>query len=196
MTTKRSPIYTVLAVLFGVIMIAGGLAKAFRGFSQLTATDSTPAVRDLLVKSDAAAEEANRKSEAVSTAFDELLAEFDKLGVAKFRAEKSDACANVSEQFNAVTKELDLASNALKDASKLESNEKLKNFILTKSKSYDLLVEANKKNVDIVAATMDESLPDVNAVLAKIESLAASRATIQKESLDASTAADELIKQK
>ncbi len=196
MSNKRSPIYTVLAVLFSVIVIGGGVAKLYRGYSQITQADPVRAVRELLEASDKAAAEANRKSEAVAPAFDEILGDFDRLGIEKFRAEKRDASTDVIDQFGLVSEQLERASTSLKYAGQIEPNEKMKSFIESRSKSYDLLVEANQKNIEIVRATMDPSLADVNAVLTKIESLVASRTAIQKESLDASAAADELLKQK
>ena len=196
MSTRRSPFYTALAILFSLIVLAGGAAKLYRGFNSMAQSGQSPAVRELLEKSDAAAAEANKKSEAASPAFDELLGDFDKLGITSFRAEKREACAKVTEQFNDVSKELEVASKSLIGASKQQTNEKLNKFILSRSKSYDLLVEANKKNVEIVSATLDESLIDANAVLVKIEAIAASRSAIQSEALQASAAADELLKQR
>ncbi len=182
--------------MFSVIVIGGGVAKLYRGYSQITQADPVRAVRELLEASDKAAAEANRKSEAVAPAFDEILGDFDRLGIEKFRAEKRDASTDVIDQFGLVSEQLERASTSLKYAGQIEPNEKMKSFIESRSKSYDLLVEANQKNIEIVRATMDPSLADVNAVLTKIESLVASRTAIQKESLDASAAADELLKQK
>ena len=79
MSTRKSPLYTALAVVFGIIVLAGGAAKLYRGFSNLTSSGLDPKVGELLRESDAAIAEVNRETNAVVPAFQELLNDFDKM---------------------------------------------------------------------------------------------------------------------
>ncbi len=178
-----------------MIVLAGGAAKFYRGISGLTKPQSNSQVRDLLVKSDEAAADANGKSIAIAPAFDALLGEFDRLGVAEFRAQKQDDSARLSGQFKQVSDALGTASGLLLEAAKLESNPKLTSFITARSKSYEMCIEANSKNIEIIAATMDKSLADSAAVLARIESIVADRNAAQEAAQKAAATADELLKQ-
>jgi len=182
-----------MAVLFGLVVLAGGAAKLYRGYSDLKSSGLDPKMGELLKKSDASVAEANRTTSTAVPAFQELLNDFDTLGFAAFRSEKIEACAKLSEQFAAVSAHLQEASNSIVEATKQGTDEKTTAFLLARSRSYELLVKVNTKNIDIIRATLDESMVDMNTIVEKVMSIAESRDADQKKADEASTAASASI---
>lgn len=194
MSTRKSPLYTALAVVFGIIVLAGGAAKLYRGFSNLTSSGLDPKIGELLRESDAAIAEVNRETNAVVPAFQELLNDFDKMELAAFRAEKRETCTKLSEQFAAVGERLQLASKTIIEATQLGTDADTNAFLMARSRSYDLLVKVSKQNIDIIRATLDESVVDMDAIVGKVLSLAANRDADQKAADEATAAANAMIK--
>lgn len=194
MASNKSPLYTALAFFFALIVLAGGAAKFYRGVSTIAKSGSDPQVRELLEKSDKAAEEANQQSNVVAPKFQELLAEFDRLGLAKFRAEKREACQEVIDQYKAIGGCLQESSKCMVEATQLGTETKITEFLMARTKSYGLLIQAAQKNQEIVAAAMDESLADTDAVLNKIEALAVSRDADHQAANEAAAEADAILK--
>lgn len=194
MSTRKSPLYTALAVVFGIIVLAGGAAKLYRGFSNLTSSGLDPKVGELLRESDAAIAEVNRETNAVVPAFQELLNDFDKMELAAFRAEKRETCTKLSEQFAAVGERLQLASKTIIEATQLGTDADTTAFLMARSKSYDLLIKVSKQNIDIIRATLDESVVDMDAIVGKVLSIAANRDADQKAADEATAAANAMIK--
>jgi len=190
MSNQKSTLYTVITVVVGVVAIAGGVAKMYQGFGSLALGSSTqdPQVDALLKKSDASVVEANTHLSVVGPAFQELLNDFDRLGLAAFRMEKLDACEKLSEQFSISSGHLTDASQSIIEATKLGTDKKITEFLLERSKSYDLLVKVNTQNIDIIRTLLDESIVDMEAVVEKVLSIAESRDENQKAA-DAATAA-------
>ena len=194
MSTRKSPLYTALAVVFGIIVLAGGAAKLYRGFSNLTSSGLDPKVGELLRESDAAIAEVNRETNAVVPAFQELLNDFDKMELAAFRAEKRETCTKLSEQFAAVGERLQLASKTIIEATQLGTDADTTAFLMARSRSYDLLIKVSKQNIDIIRATLDESVVDMDAIVGKVLSIAANRDADQKAADEATAAANAMIK--
>lgn len=194
MASSKSPLYAALAFFFSLIVLAGGAVKFYRGVSTMANSGSDPKVRELLEKSDKAVEEANRQSDVVAPMFQELLADFDRLGLAAFRSEKRDACQRVIEQYQAIGGHLQEASKLMVEATQLGTETKITEFLMARSKSYGLLIQAAQKNQEIISATMDDSLADTDAVLNKIEALAVSRDADHKAAKEAAAASDAILK--
>jgi hypothetical protein len=194
MASSKSPLYTALAFFFALIVLAGGAAKFYRGVSAMAKSSSDPKVRELLEKSDKAAEEANQQSNVVAPMFQELFTEFDRLGLTAFRAEKREACQKVIDHYKAISGHLQEASKSMIEATQLGTETKITDFLMARSKSYGLLIQAAQKNQEIVSAAMDESLADTDAVLNKIEALANSRDADHKAANEAAAEADAILK--
>lgn len=195
MSNRKSPLYTVIAVLFGIVAIAGGAAKMYRGIGSLSNAGQDPKVDELLKKSDASVAEANSQIMVVVPAFQGLLNDFDTLGLAAFRLEKRDACEKIVEQFSVANNHLQEASISIIEATKLGTDDKTTAFLIDKSRSYELLVKVNAQNIDIVRATLDESIVDMDAVVEKVMSIATSRDADQKAADEATAAANAILKQ-
>lgn len=194
MASSKSPLYTALGFFFALIVLAGGAAKFYRGVSNMAKSGSDPKVRELLEKSDKAVDEANRQSNVVAPKFQELLAEFDRLGLAKFRAEKREACQEVIDQYKAIGDHLQEASKFMVEATQLGTEAKITDFLMARTKSYGLLIQAAQKNQEIVSATMDQSLAETDAVISKIGALAASRDADHQAANEAAAEADAILK--
>ena len=194
MSTRKSPFYTVLGVVFGLIVLAGGAAKFYRGLSGLTSTGLNPKVKTLLEESDAAIAVANQQTSTVVPAFQQLLTDFDTLGVANFRAERREACATLTDQYTTINDQLQTASNKIKEAIKLGIDANTTAFLDARSKSYSLLVDVTKHNLDIIRTLLDESVVDTDAIVAKVQSIAENRALAEKAANEATAAADALLK--
>lgn len=194
MASSKSPLYTALAFFFALIVLAGGAAKFYRGVTTMAKSGSDPKVRELLEKSDKAAEEANQQSNVVAPMFQELFTEFDRLGLAVFRAEKREDCQKVIDHYKAIGGHLQEASKLMIEATQLGTETKITDFLMARSKSYGLLIQAAQKNQEIVSAAMDESLVDTDAVLNKIEALANSRDADHKAANEAAAEADAILK--
>ena len=65
---------------------------------------------------------------------------------------------------------------------------------MARSKSYDLLIKVSKQNIDIIRATLDESVVDMDAIVGKVLSIAANRDADQKAADEATAAANAMIK--
>ncbi len=195
MTTRKSPLYSGITLLFGLVIMAGGAAKLYRSFSNLSSAQANPKVDKLLEASDAAVAEANQKLLEVSPAFQELLNDFDQMGVDAFRSEKRETCAKIAEQFAAANEHLQVASNSIAEAVKEGTTEKVTAFLMARSKSYQLLVKANTQNINIIQVIIDESMVDMDSIVEKVLSIAESRDADQKAANDATATADALLKQ-
>ena len=194
MSSSKSPLYSVLAILVSLVVLAGGAAKLYRGVSQLKEPGANAKVDELLAKSDSSAEEANRQSAVIASAFQELLGDFDKLGIQAFRSEKREACEKLSEQFAAVSEHLHESSRVLVEATKHGTNEKTTSFLLMRSKSHELLGKANTQNMEIIRAILDESTVDVDAIVQKVQSIAESRDANQKAANEAAEESNAILK--
>ncbi len=194
MSTQKSPFYTAMAVLFGIVVLAGGAAKLYRGVSNLSGSGLAPKVGALLKKSDASVAQADQQSTAIAPAFQELLADFDKLGLDAFRSEKRDSCEKLIEQFAAVSEHLNEASKSLVDATKHGADKNTNEFLVARSRSYKLFVKANNQNIDILRVTLDESIVDRNVLVEKILSLAQSRDADQQAAKELAAESDAILK--
>jgi len=196
MSNRKSPLYTVFAILFGIIAIVGGGAKMYRGFSNLSNSGQDPKVVELLTKSDASVAEANSQLAAVGPAFQNLLSDFDSMGLAAFRSEKKETCAQLIDQYSLANDHLQSASKSIVEATEFGTNTKTTAFLMDRSKSYDLLVKVNNHNIDIIRVTLDESIDDMDTVVEKVLSIAQSRDEDQEASDAAAVAADAVLQQK
>jgi hypothetical protein len=195
MSTRKSPIYSILAVLFSLVILAGGAAKLYRGISGLSESGAAPKVRELLVKSDSSAEEANRQSAVVAPLFQDLLGEFDQMGLAAFRTEKRNECEKVSAQYVAVAAHLRDASKSILEATKHGTDAKTSEFLLARSESYECLIRANEKNIEIISVILDQSISDTDAVIEKVHSIATQRGEDEKASQVALATSNQVLKQ-
>lgn len=195
MSNSKSPLYSALAILVSLVVLAGGAAKLYRGVSQLKESGANSKVDELLTKSDSLAEEANRQSAAIAPAFQELLGDFDKLGVQTFRSEKREACEKLSEQFAAIGEHLHESSRGLVEATKHGTNEKTTDFLLKMSKSHEILGNASKQNTDIIRELLDESVVDVDVIVQKVQSIAESRDAKRKAANEMAEEANAILKQ-
>lgn len=194
MSTNKSPLTSALAILFGLVVLAGGATKLYRGVSNMSSSGANPKIDELLKTSDAAVVEANRKMQSAGTGFQELLGQFDMLGINDFRTQKRDECAKMSEQFASANQQLQQASNSIAEAIKLGANKKVVPFLETRARSYELLVKVNAQNINILQTTLDESMVDMNAIIEKVTSIAQSRDADQKAANEASADADTMLK--
>ena len=192
MSTRKSPLYTILAILFSFVILAGGAAKLYRGINILNQSGSDPKVRELLMKGDASVEDANQQSIIVAPLFQELLGEFDRLGIAAFRSEKREDCEKIRGQFVSVNKRLQEASLSILDATKIGVDKKTNEFLMARSKSYDLLMSANEKNIDILSTILDESITELDAVIEKVQTIAMKRGEDEKAAAESSAIADQI----
>lgn len=193
MATGKSKLYSAFAILFSLIVLAGGAAKLFRGVNALAKNDSNPKIREILTESDAAIDKADQDAVSANSAFRDLLSDFDTMGPQVFRAEKGQACEKLCARYTAICDHLTRASNKAMEAVKIGVSDKLQGFLSEKSKSYDLLVKANTRNIDIIHALLDESMVDANTIVAKIKTIAESRDADKKASREADTKADAFI---
>ncbi len=154
--SKKSPIVSAISILAGLVIFAGGAAKLYRGISNLSG-GTDPKVTELLKQSDAAVEEANKTLTHVQPEFEQLLTDFDTLGVAAFRTEKKDASSHVISDFQAAVEQLKNASQAIAEALVLDSQTKVAGFLKTRATSYDKLVLASEQNIAVVNALLDEA---------------------------------------
>ena len=195
MSNSKSPLYSALAILVSLVVLAGGAAKLYRGYSRISSSESSAKVDELLEESDATVAEANRQSVVLTPAFRELLGDFDKLGIDAFRSEKQEACTKLSEQFAAVSEQLNESSRLLIEATKHGTNEKLTGFLLAKSKSYELQGKVNTEHIDMIRALLDESIVDVDAIVQKIQSITASAVANRKAADEAAEESAAILKQ-
>lgn len=93
-----------------------------------------------------------------------------------------------------MSKHLQEASNSLVEAIEIGTDEKTKAFLLARSQSYEQLINVNNQNIDIIRETLDESITDMNTVVDKVLSIAASRDADQKAADEAVAAADTILK--
>ena len=194
MSTRKSPFYTAMGFLFSLVILVGGAAKLYRGVSGLSSTGGSDKVRELLTEGDAAVEIANREMVAVQSAFQTLFTDFDQLGVEAFRAGKREDCDKVIGQYESISNYLQLASSKIAEATKLDADAKVNEFLLPRSKSYDLLKKVCQQNIAMVQATLDTSLADADSVISKLEVIVASRDADQKAADDATNASDAVLK--
>ncbi len=102
-------------------------------------------------------------------------------------------CNHVIEDFNGASSQLQVATNAIGEALKLDGDSKVAEFLKTRATSYEKLVSVCQQNIEIIKATTDESTTDTDAIVAKVMSIAETRDALQKEADDATAAADALL---
>ncbi len=122
--SKKSPFVSAISFVVGIVILAGGAAKLYRGINNLNG-GTDPKVTELLKQSDAAVEEANKTLTHVQPEFQQLLSDFDTLGVAAFRAEKKDASSHVIEDYVAAGDQLKKASQSIAEALVIDSKTKV-----------------------------------------------------------------------
>lgn len=193
MSNRKSPFYSAMAILFGLIVLAGGAAKFYRGLSALNSSSTNPKVRELLTASDAAVLDANREIQLAGPQFQTLLEDFDSMGPVSFRKERHQAAELLSQRYRTVIQQLRLASSKALEATQLDTDGKANGFLTAKSQSYEHLATANEKNAEIVQALMDTSISEVDAIIAKVQELATLRAADQKASDEADALASTFI---
>lgn len=191
---KRAPLMTAIIVIVAAIAIVGGGLKMFSGTQKITSSSSDPKVDLLLKESDAALDEANKQNQIAVPAFQQLLSDFDQLGVEGFRKEKRELSENLVVQFAKTAEQFQTAANKLDTAALLSADKKLNAFLVIKSKSYGLLGKVCDQDVEMIRVLLDDSLTDGAAITGKVLELAASRDATQKAADDATTEADAVMK--
>ncbi|MDZ4849552.1 MAG: hypothetical protein SGI77_09670 [Pirellulaceae bacterium] len=189
-----APLMTTIIVIVAAIAIVSGGFKMFSGVQKIASSSSDPKVDLLLKDSDVALDEANKQNQIVVPAFQQLLNDFDQLGVESFRKEKREVSDNLVAQFAKTTGQFQMAAKKLDAAAILSVDKKLNAFIVIKSKSYGLLGNVCDQNAEIIRVLLDDSLVDSAAITEKVLKLAASRDATQKAANDATTEADVIMK--
>lgn len=190
--SNKSPVVSAISIVAGIVIFAGGAAKLYRGISNLNG-GTDPKVTVLLEQSDAAVEEANKSLTKVQPEFEQLLSDFDTLGVTAFRTEKNVASSQVIGEFQAAVEQLKKASQAISEALTLDSETKVAGFLKTRATSYDKLALASEQNIAIVNSLLDETTTDTDAIIAKITSIAEVRDAHQKEANELTKASDAML---
>ncbi len=191
---KRSSLTTAIIVIVAAVAIVSGGLKMFSGIQKVASSNSDPKVDLLLKESDDALDEANKQHQIVVPAFQQLLNDFDQLGVEGFRKEKSELSGNLITQFTNTAAQFQMAAKKLDAAAMISKNEQLIAFMTLKSKSYGLLGKVCDQNVEMIQVLLDASLTDDAAITGKVLELAASRDATQKTVIDTTTEADAIVK--
>lgn len=194
MTTKKGPIYTILGIAVGVVILLGGAAKLYRATQSISSGNANQQVRDLLGESDKAVEAANQGMGAVFPSFQKLLGDFDASELSAFRQEQANSAANIKADYLSINDKLQMSLQKIAEATKLGVDPQLGSFLEARSGSYKHLIQVNLKNKEIVEAIMDPSMSDRAAILDKIVSIVASR-DVEQKAYEASAAnADGLLR--
>ncbi len=193
---KRSPLTAAIIVIVAAVAIVGGGLKMFGGIQKIASSSSDPKVDLLLKESDAALDEANKQNQLVVPAFQQMLNDFDQLGVEVFRKERSELSGNLITQFTNTAAQFQLAAKKLDAAAMISKNEQLNAFMTLKSKSYGLMGKVCNQNVEMIQVLLDASLTDAAVITGKVLELAASRDETQKTVIDTTTEADAIAKSK
>ncbi len=191
---KIAPLMTAIIVIVAAIAIVSGGFKMLSGIQKIASSSSDPKVDLLLKESDVALDEANKQNQTAIPAFQQLLNDFDSLGVEGFRKEKRELSTNLVAQFAKTTEQFQMAAKKLDAAAELSVDKKLNAFIVIKSKSYELLGKVCDQNAEMIQVLLDDSLADGAAITEKVLALAASRDATQKAANDATTEADAVMK--
>lgn len=192
--TKRSLLMTALIVIVGVIAIISGVAKMRHGFQEMTGSSVDPKVTALLTESDEAVAVANTHIEAARPDYEALLNGVDNLGLDAVRRDQSASAREVSDHFVEAAKLLRVAKQKLDDAKAMGLDDKIKEFVVAKGESYELMAQVSDKNREIVGLVLDESIANSDALTPKVLEVAAARDELQKQAEAAVAKADALVK--
>ncbi len=193
---KSAPLMTAIIVIVAAVAIVGGGFKMLSGIQQMSGSSSDPKVDLLLKESDIALDEANKQNQIVIPTFQQLLNDFEQLGIERFRKEKRELSENLVAEFAKTTDRFQVAAKKLDDAAILSVDKKLNAFVVIKSKSYGLLGKVCEQDAEMIRVLLDDSLTDGAAITGKVLELASSRDTTQKAANDATVEADAVMKGK
>lgn len=190
--SKKSPVVSAISVVVGIVLLAGGAAKVYRGINTLSG-GSDPKVAELLKQNDTAIDEANKQLADALPRFQQLLNDFDSLGLVAFRNEKKEIGEQITQSLASATNNLKQAVQVISEALQLDDTKKIAEFLKLRSTSYEKLTSVCEQNIEIVRVMFDESLTDTDAIVAKVMEIATSRDENQKASDEAGAAADAML---
>lgn len=191
---KMNPFVRVLAIICGVIVIALGLVKMYRGIQEIRGAGGDPQFKPLLEETDKAVSAANKASQEAQPLFQQFLDDIDKSGLSTVRTQKKDAAQKLIDLFGEAVEQYQLAAQKSDEAARHSTIEKTKSFLTTKARAYGLLAQARTINRGIVRLVLDDPATKLEQLLPKLQEAAARRDTAQKSGVDLDAEAEATAK--
>jgi hypothetical protein len=191
---KMNPFVRLLAIICGVIVIALGLVKMYRGIQEIRGAGGDPQFKPLLEETDKAVSAANKASQEAQPLFQQFLDDIDKSGLSTVRTQKKDAAQKLIDLFGEAVEQYQLAAQKSDEAARHSTIEKTKSFLTTKARAYGLLAQARTINRGIVRLVLDDPATKLEQLLPKLQEAAARRDTAQKSGVDLDAEAEATAK--
>ncbi|HEX3655241.1 MAG TPA: hypothetical protein VHV55_05530 [Pirellulales bacterium] len=191
---QKSALTRVLIVICGLTaMVFGGL-QMYRGVTEIAGAGDEPQYQQAIKESNDAIVGANQLSQDTQPVFLELLNDVDKLGLDDVRRQKQAAADQLIEQFGKAAAQFRLAAQKLDEAAGHHVKPEFKPYFVDKSQGYRHFADACDANQQIVRLVVDKSITKLDALLPKIQALAARRDAAEKAGVDAAAQADAVAK--
>src|ERR1700680_3442090 len=135
---KMNPLLRIFVIICALIVIAGGIAKVYKGWHEWRGAAGDAEFKPLLEENDKAIGEAKRISMEAQAMFQTLLNDIDKIGLDQVRAKESDTAQKIDDLFGKAAEEFRHAVKTSEQAAQHHTDAKMKAFLATKGKSYTL----------------------------------------------------------
>jgi len=180
----------------GVIVMVAGIFQCVSGVKSLMGSGADKQYRQLLADSDKAIDKANADIVEVNPIFQAFLNDVDKLGLAAVRAQEKQTAQKASGLLGDAIESFHLAATKLEEAVQRKKDDKLTPFLEAKIKSYNLFAQSTDLNREIIRLVLDESIPNIEALMPKIMEVTKrrdeARTTAEKISADANESVKKL----
>jgi hypothetical protein len=191
---KMNPVLRVFLIICGLIILAGGIAKIYKGWNEMRSASGDAQFKPLLEENDKAIAEANKLSQEAQPMFQTLLDDVDKLGLDHVRAKESDTALKIDDLFGKAAEQFRIAVKTSKEASRHHTDETMKSFLVKKGESYVLFAEARDDNREIIRLILNKSILKIDDLLPKLQEAAGRRDAAQKKAMDTDAEAEAMTK--
>lgn len=179
----RSPVIRILTLIAAVCAIVFGAFSISDGVREMFGIGSTSKVNALLQASNKSIDEANRLTLEGGPLMQEVLTAVDTEGLATVREQMPAKVEHAAQLLGEAARAYTRASEQLTQAQDLDLNSNLAAYCLAKSEAYREFAKTKASAQSMLQLVLDEQIPDVETLLAKLTPLRAE--------LDAATQAGE-----
>ena len=184
----------IILFICGIIAIAVGITQMLRGVTTIFGSGSSVASKQLVQELNTAVSAANKSMLEGHPMFQKLLNDVDSQGLAKVRQEQKAVVQTVVDLFGRSAAQFILAAKKSTEAAQQESSENMKSYYALKAQTYEFSVTALTINQEIARLVADESIVNMEDLVAKAVEAGKRRDAAQKRSRETEAKADAIIK--
>jgi hypothetical protein len=179
-----SPVVRVITILCGIAAITTGVIQMKRGADEMSG-EPDPKVKELTIESDKAVAAGDQFTEEATPLFTTSLADVDKLGLEKSRAQNKAATAQAADLLGKAAEQYRLAGQKLDDAIKRSPDSRLNPFYEARVRAYKNYAEVRALNQEICRLLADETIKIVSDLEPKVTAAAERRDGFEKAAVEA-----------